>query len=244
MAAYEKGEHSKSEENSPNGEKPLKKARYEWEVKGKHHLKEKSGNINTNNNIPSSSTVQEVKEHRCFLSVPTSDDIVLSDEEEWTDHNIDQAISNEIPVTLVSPKNQEYYLRRWQARRVARGFVDNTINTILETYMNQPSDFDASDLVENCENDGQVEDEGILMAIQSHGLQSNINQSTSTSKIFPEATMDNYTNYHHEISTSSRSFPSTEPTSCDNLQMEDPMDFLNAAVSAAIDKNGLSSYSF
>ncbi|KAJ8977049.1 hypothetical protein NQ317_000934 [Molorchus minor] len=48
--------------------------------------------------------------------------------------------------------------------KVARGFVDNTINSVLETWINPP--FDAADFV-GCDNDGQVEDDAILMAIQS-----------------------------------------------------------------------------
>lgn len=44
--------------------------------------------------------------------------------------------------------------RKWQARQIARGFVDNTINSMLETWENRP--FDASNFVDECENEGQV----------------------------------------------------------------------------------------
>lgn len=149
---------------------------------------------------------------------------------------------------------------------MAKSFVDNTINSILEHCNYAP--YDAADFVENCENGEKLEDEGILMAIQSHGLQStsgttlysgsanNINgessrqqdislRNDSISYIRPpeldESTLDNAENAFYEC-TKERS-PDTDANEI-NIEMADQMDFLNAAVSIAIQKKGLSSYNY
>lgn len=46
--------------------------------------------------------------------------------------------------------------RKWQARQIARGFVDNTINSMLENWGAGDQPFDAANLIEDCANDGQV----------------------------------------------------------------------------------------
>lgn len=134
--------------------------------------------------------------------------------------------------------------------------MDNTINSILEQWKLAP--FDASDFVENCETDGQVLDKGILMAIKSHGLQSNLlnptscnnkiiydqintkaNNDDSVSFIKPqqlnESKVDNFENVHCENNIRN---------DVSNLEESDANDFLNAAVSVAIQKKGLSSYNY
>lgn len=294
MSKQGRGEHSRDEELNED-EKPLKKARYVWEIKGKYHLKETYKNNNTisqNNNIiqPNSSTSilnnnnnssegvrqtveEKEEEHKecakknkgccCIQSFLTKTESIMDSDLEDSDlpmnNNLDVSSSNEIPVSLVSlkPKNQDYYLQKWQARQIARGFVDNTINSVLETWNNPP--FDAVDFVENCANDGQVEDDAILMAIQSHGLQSsrNLHQLSSREQAdmasilsggLEEFRQDNFENYHKEQeSHGSQENCNSDSMSSDSnvgnktdLEMDDPMDFLNAAVSVAIQKKGLS----
>lgn len=195
------GETSKQKNHDLcDSDRPLKKARYLWQVKGKYHLKDNTRNftsenmitedieenpVNTNKDkenlsieLPMNNNVSQnknnnsndVRDRNIVEQLILSTDKIL-DFPSSPHRNIDKSISDEIPITLVipRPKNEDFYLRKWQARQIAKGFVDNTINRVLENWMVAP--FDATDFVENCDNDGQVEDEGILMAIQSHGLQ-------------------------------------------------------------------------
>lgn len=165
--------------------------------------------------------------------------------------------------------------------------------------------FDAADLVDNAESGGKVEDEGIMMAIQSHGLQSGhqnrsdcknrqskrfftsmseCNCSTQRRNLSPAQPLNFFSmtntdmDYYHNLcilkntepvqpdlvySPGSCRFepPHSEeskendptlhrldnlhkivlPTNYDTLRMDDT-DFLDAAVSAAIRKKGLTSY--
>lgn len=191
------GEYSKKKHlDEMDSDRPLKKAKYLWQVKGKYHLKDNntiSDNTNedvstssvqcnndnidsvpiTNNNMSQARNKNICSDRSCIEAlIASSDKIMDFSEPESPPKNIDKSISDEIPITLVKPpKNEDYYLRKWQARQIAKGFVDNTINRVLESWM-VAAPFDATDFVENCDHGGKVEDEGILMAIQSHGLQS------------------------------------------------------------------------
>ncbi|XP_066252607.1 serine-rich adhesin for platelets-like isoform X1 [Euwallacea similis] len=305
MERSDKQGGSREGETSDEG-KPLKKARYLWEIKGKGHLKTSKD--------PSSSFQEaqlpvDFQKPCCSKTEPTTspkadsgpkssccddccletflaktEDIMVRDSSDDDDSEklpLENSIENEIPVTLVSaqPKNQDYYLKKWQARQIARGFVDNTINSMLENWVDRP--FDATNFVEDCANDGQVEDDAILMAIQSHGLQSGLRGSTSgtlststfnsnsnssfnsnlsiagssrsesqsellySSQILQESSTDNLENLQKEQETQSLS-SSMSPASASSISNTyegdsgDPMDFLNAAVSVAIQKKGLS----
>lgn len=273
-------------------ERPLKKARYVWQVKGKYHLKDSFNNVNKDQNDPAegSSTMNETSTEEdldnncannnnnnvecrgrcCIEALLARSELMMASEEssdeEQTQKNMDKSISDEIPVTLVkdNQKNQDYYLMKWQAKQVAKGYLDNTINKVLESWM-VALPFDANDFVENCDNDGQVEDEGILMAIQSHGLQSgNQNWGESSSnqdngdissvsfmrpQELAESTMDNYQNVHNELlknkSSETELTNYNEDTSgFDNIEMGDHTNFLDAAVSVAIQKKGLTSQNY
>lgn len=196
------GETSKQKNNDLcDSDRPLKKARYLWQVKGKYHLKDNnSKNFNSENMVTEDIEPKSINIEKENITDETHTDnnevqsknnnssdvrdrniveqLILSTDKIFDfpsspHRSIDKSIYDEIPITLVKPrpKNEDFYLRKWQARQIAKGFVDNTINRVLENWMVAP--FDATDFVENCDNDGQVEDEGILMAIQSHGLHSN-----------------------------------------------------------------------
>ncbi|KAI4457665.1 poly [adp-ribose] polymerase [Holotrichia oblita] len=177
-------------------------------------------------------------------------------------NNIGRSISNEIPVTLMklNLKTHDGYLSKWQARQVAKCYVDNTINSILEQWRPVERPVDASDFVENCDNDGQIEDEGILMAIQSHGLQSgnnidyrgggisrdcNISSALFQSACLEESALDNYENVYYESRKNAE-----QEMLCDSdlekgeaYEITNQMGFLSAAVSVAIQNKGLPSYS-
>lgn len=158
-------------------ERPLKKARYMWQLKGKYYLKneykrctsqsvgtskelQKKDDINMNN-IPHGNVGMY---NKTAPNSSTSKSTYIHSSNNQTNECIE-----DVPLSMVQNNNEEY-LHKWQTKRIAQSFIDNTINMILENWKISP--FDAADLVENCANGGQVEDEGILMAIQSHGLQS------------------------------------------------------------------------
>ncbi|CAG9772959.1 unnamed protein product [Ceutorhynchus assimilis] len=269
----DKGEHSRKND-SPDEEKPLKKARYMWEIKGKGHLKDSSklpvdDTSGSSEEVPARNPSPDPENCcRAFFVAQTEDFI---DQQRSEDEESDST-ENEIPVTMVSAqaKDQDYYLRKWHARQIARGFVDNTINSMLEHWIDRP--FDPSTIVEDTENDGQVEDDAILMAIQSHGLQSDPNlrpstlfSSNSNSSVGSnvaiagsigsesrteglnnnqEPAVDNLENLQKEqenelLVGSSSSSLSVETASPMSNPFEAELDFLNAAVSVAIQKKGL-----
>lgn len=259
MSKQNRGEHSRSDEPNEH-EKPLKKARFLWEVKGKHHLKDTCKNNNNtsqnhdldevdvpeqNNKVEVSSSLSKhaancEKKETCnclqqFLS--KSEDFMESIyDDEFNSNQIDE--ENDFPLSLLGPqeKNNDYYLRKWQARQIARGFVDNTINSVLETWTIRP--FDDGDFVENCRNDGQVEDDAILMAIQEHGLQSRGEARDGGRLRFSNELREQMANILIRETTEKLFNPDQ---GCDSFtQTGENLEFINAAVSAAIEKNGLS----
>lgn len=72
--------------------------------------------------------------------------------------------------------------------QMAKGFVDNTINRVLDSWMVAPLPtemdnnrflaLDVAEFINNLPGDNSIENEGILMAISAHGLQ---NTSSSSS---------------------------------------------------------------
>lgn len=266
MDSENSGETSKKKSHDKNdGDRPLKKARYLWQVKGNYHLKDNNSS-GSNENVPETpeTSWKEPGVYKVYSPTQCSDvstntiasndddnkgmtnDInpVTDDSEKsnkilymnWTSNNnimrtrnnnygdsaciekliacsdkimefpelenprnIERSISDEIPITLVTPrpKNEDFYLRKWQARQIAKGFVDNTINRVLENWMVAP--FDAGDLIENADNGGQVEDEGIMMAIQSHGLQSGANRPDNCSVNNPHDVIPRYNNKDRKL---------------------------------------------
>ncbi|RZC36638.1 hypothetical protein BDFB_002907 [Asbolus verrucosus] len=268
MGNKDLGECSQQTERIENS-RPLKKAKYVWQVKGKYHLKSSCQNktepvVTDHKDKSCDCSKHDSKEDICkgkcidkFLA--KTETLLDSDEDENVSKNIDKSISNEIPITLVSPypKNQDYYLRKWQARQIARGYIDNTINSVLETWVSAP--FDAEDFVENCDDDGHIEDEGILMAIQAHGLQSNkLNKKgPSLSFVRPDEladnTLDKIDTVRSQIiregfkmdvplNSSSSSSDDRDIEAEANFDVVYPVDILNAAILVAIEKKGLSSF--
>ena len=62
-------------------------------------------------------------------------------------------------------------LRGWQACQVAKSFVDNTINRVLENYiMSPPFSYPFEDPWYRLFRGNQMEDTAVTMAIRNHGL--------------------------------------------------------------------------
>ncbi|VEN44360.1 unnamed protein product [Callosobruchus maculatus] len=240
----QEGENSKRDTQNDD-EKPLKKAKYMWQVKGKQHLRQSA---NTNESLMmdnSSSTILE----------PNTSTTSSSFEgfRPFENNNETSNISNTNTVFQVAPGAQvrtppsqliyDKLQRRWEAKQLARCIVDNTVNSLLDNFRNQSTsgnallfqgiDFDAHDSVcEVCNHDGQVEDDAILMAIQSHGLRGNTNQESLG---IVESTQDNFENMQAEIKQNT-----TWDTTSHQGTIHNSLDFLDAAVSVAIQEKGLS----
>ncbi|KAM3965591.1 uncharacterized protein ACR2FA_000437 [Aphomia sociella] len=236
---------SKRQENgdAPSGsERPLKKARFAWQVKGKYHLKNeakesgKSSPVLTNELEKAGTSLENENDTRDLVGSTEQNLEILGDYLLKQDFNtLDSVITDEKSLLKPSPNiSAEHYsstiqyiprpyennasyrnsmssfdssenialpmsmvvsqsycedqcIARWQARQMAKGFVDNTINRVLDSWANPPrlpevneSRFlalDIADFINNMPGDNSVENEGILMAISAHGLQ---NTSTST----------------------------------------------------------------
>ncbi|XP_065336539.1 uncharacterized protein LOC135937319 [Cloeon dipterum] len=103
-------------------------------------------------------------------------------------------------------------LKYWQTEQLARGILDNTLNTMLEHSGQAP---------DNPVNEVAVEHEAVLMAIQSHGLQ----HFQRPDEREPSPSLA----YH---------VPSSSSSSGDTACLEHDS-FLDAAVAVAIQKKGL-----
>lgn len=246
-------------------ERPFKKARYMWQLKGKYYLKneyQQNNNNSRNVHLPSKEYKNcesiDMVHHRPNNSKAITCDSIGKCNIPTINDRTSRDCMEEIPLSLVqNDDDDDDYLYKWQNKRIAQSFIDNTINMILENWKISP--FDASDLVENCANGGQIEDEGILMAIQSHGLQSPTersfvrnNNNNNNNKVKDiecqdmsssglnhtlfQSTMDNYTNTQNE-SINQELNDVCKETEC---KTDDSMDFLRTAVSVAIEKKGLS----
>ncbi|XP_015124253.1 uncharacterized protein LOC107046211 [Diachasma alloeum] len=144
-------------------------------------------------------------------------------------------------------------LRRWQACQMAKGFVDNTINRVMENYILGPQ-VDASQF--RLFRGTDMEDTAVMMAIRNHGLvhsgqfedESDLYQSFSNSverNEFPKSK-----NFDIPLgATSSKIISSSQIDNCQESMKEkndeggDEQDFLERAVAEAIKIKGLSALS-
>ncbi|XP_028043600.1 uncharacterized protein LOC114253056 isoform X1 [Bombyx mandarina] len=224
-------------DGSTDSERPLKKARFAWQVKGKYHLKNENSDSSEDSTVPgpslsseSNSSDIETKQNLEILGdyflnqdFNTIESVITDSEKSLltpstsvsngklqypryvssndnnencrTSGGFNSAMS--VPMSMVVSQNytEDQCIARWQERQMTKGFVDNTVNSILESreYVSlltavRNSRFVALDVAELVnESPGQnIENEGILMAISAHGLQnqntsSNINNSENAS---------------------------------------------------------------
>lgn len=160
-------------------------------------------------------------------------------------------------------------LKGWQALQVAKGFVDNTINRVMERYiMASTGSFFLEDPWMRSFRGDEMEDTAVSMAIRNHGLVplNNLSQSNSffagtTVNFFSNQDCSNYplnsseiaNNFSGSTSTSSSSAPATSSqvdVSPERNWIEEKTDesdqehdFLERAVAEAIKKKGLSTLS-
>ncbi|XP_077290418.1 uncharacterized protein LOC143914186 [Arctopsyche grandis] len=117
--------------------------------------------------------------------------IEISDSSSDVDTNIQPAN----PIKQRVPREDDQTLRRWQARQIAKGYVDNTINRVLDSWFvaplppnveeNRRLGLDVTGLLDDLSGDDGIENEGILMAISAHGLQNNRATARTRENITP-----------------------------------------------------------
>lgn len=228
----EEGETSaKTCRSDDSSERPLKKARYVWQIKGKYHLKKPENAEGAKLYI-----ADETRTGYTLRPIEVAHHETVTQEHDG--HPLDTANSEVskpdfarvlCPVTskIHSPMESEELnprqLQKWQARQVARCFVDNTINRVLEDMGFIPLPVDADDLMEDFtmsglrRNDEHLEDAAVRMAIHSHGLQRAVadmrggNQNLNTCGVVDSAIYDF----------------SIDPVGLQNGFNVDPMDHMN-----------------
>ncbi|GFG30014.1 hypothetical protein Cfor_00606 [Coptotermes formosanus] len=182
----EEGETSaKTCRSDDANERPLKKARYVWQIKGKYHLKKPENAEGAKLYVADESTDGyalhpiEVSRHETGTQEHDGHTVGVADSEvsESDSACVLAPVATEIHSPMESEDLNPVQLRKWQARQVARCFVDNTINRVLEDMGFIPLPVDADDLMEDFamsglrRNDEHLEDTAVRMAIHSHGLQ-------------------------------------------------------------------------
>ncbi|KAL3277787.1 hypothetical protein HHI36_013129 [Cryptolaemus montrouzieri] len=143
----------------------------------------------------------------------------------------------------------------WHNRQMFRCYMENHINSVLEDFIgDKPQMLDSlgfSNLVEGRETN--IKNEGILMAIESHGLKSNINiiakcsddqESNHIREYSPNSVMERELNNTEAFLSRTPNQLTTNKVSLEpevsNIYQVNSSDFLTTAVSAAIYEKGLS----
>ncbi|XP_076299998.1 uncharacterized protein LOC143218602 [Lasioglossum baleicum] len=137
-------------------------------------------------------------------------------------------------------------LTQWQMCQVAKGFLDNTINKVLENYiMGAPSSYPLEESRFQTIRGNDMEDTAVLMAIRSHGLARSM-ELVSQSNGFYSGNFGNFGNSIAATSTDSirlnNSSDMEEYNDWDLDKVDDndqQENFLERAVAEAIKKKGL-----
>ncbi|XP_023947291.1 uncharacterized protein LOC112052442 [Bicyclus anynana] len=255
------GESScKRQENGDGSEteRPLKKARFAWEVKGKYHLRNE---LSQGKPKPEATKAGSSLEHEAKLIGNTEQNLeILGDYLLKQDFNTLDSITDSnalLPSTSISTEKISYpryvssfessrgrsesgssnvcapivaksvvysnkdsedqCIAKWQARQMAKCFVDNTINRVLDSWMIAPLPaemdnnsmhgvfaLDAAEFINNLPGDNSIENEAILMAISAHGLQNNSSSSNETNNLSQSSSK------HLSISPPSSPLPSDD----------------------------------
>ncbi|KOC61603.1 hypothetical protein WH47_05750 [Habropoda laboriosa] len=93
-------------------------------------------------------------------------------------------------------------LKRWQACQVAKGYVDNTINKVLENYiMGTSTSYSLEESRFQLFRGNDMEDTAVMMAIRNHGLVQSAEIVSQSSAFYSDKapgywTNNEYTNVH------------------------------------------------
>ncbi|XP_026464127.1 uncharacterized protein LOC113366685 [Ctenocephalides felis] len=212
---------------------PLKKARFSWQVKGRSRSQIEESSCGSSNSNPSINECFSLNSGR-DLSVGCSSNIsnrtssgkrysepTLSTPCYVDNHNSNDSVPSLRASACLADRADDRGLARWQARQVAKGFVDNTINRVLDSFTEAPMPGHTGSLV--------VEDAAILMAISAHGLQNGAGPVDQTSQAGGT----------HDWQQPGSSGRELRRVSEAPQAIGEHYDFLEAAVSVAIQKKGL-----
>ncbi|KAI8434376.1 hypothetical protein MSG28_012425 [Choristoneura fumiferana] len=277
---------SKRQENgdaSPT--RPLKKARFAWQVKGKYHLKngtpehsktssavaselDRASSSSDNEiecNGAAGNTEQNLERLGDYLLKPSTS---LSPDKlnypryasSYDNNSSSNSISScgnsqenrSIPMSMVvsASFSEDQCIARWQARQMAKGFVDNTINRVLDSWMVAPLPtemdnnrflaLDVAEFINNLPGDNSIENEGILMAISAHGL-----QNTSSSSSNEDSQNDEQEQPCSYMSVKDDAFPSppSSPIQSDERMRREPVELKQNDDDALTNELDLSWYS-
>ncbi|KAK9301780.1 hypothetical protein QLX08_005981 [Tetragonisca angustula] len=142
-------------------------------------------------------------------------------------------------------------LKRWQACQVAKGYVDNTINKVLENYiMVTSSSYSLEESRFQLFRGNDMEDTAVLMAIRNHGLVQSAGLVSQSNAFYSDKAPGYWTN----TTTSASSLRLNDSKSeedynrfdwdLDKIDESDQQEnFLERAVAEAIKKKGLSALS-
>lgn len=187
---------------------------------------------------------------------------------------------NENEETVQEEENVEYddaerhareKLKRWQACQVAKGYVDNTINKVLENYIMGTPTYSLEESRFQLFRENDMEDTAVMMAIRNHGLVQTTGLVSQSDAFYSDKAPGYWTNNEYtDIQCSCPSNyiqvgSSVATTSTDSLRFDDSKDtdeysgfdwdldkidennqqenFLERAVAEAIKKKGLSALS-
>ncbi|XP_039758747.1 uncharacterized protein LOC120632802 [Pararge aegeria] len=249
----------KRQENGDGTEpqRPLKKARFAWEVKGKYHLRNELSEAKSKADTVKAGSSSESHESKLVGNTEQNleilGDYLLKQDfntlDSITDNNVllpsssisteklsyprylstyessrnltESCSSNEPPASKSSYSNkdsEDQCIAKWQARQMAKCFVDNTINRVLDSWMiapfpadmdsNRVFALDAAEFINNLPGDNSIENEAILMAISAHGLQNNSSCSNETNNL----SQSNYSSKDLCITPPSSPLPSDDET--------------------------------
>ncbi|XP_066585964.1 uncharacterized protein [Prorops nasuta] len=133
-------------------------------------------------------------------------------------------------------------LKLWEVKQMAKGFMDNTINKVLENYIMQPSRLFRDNDMENTavmmaiQNHGLVHSTGDSLFLTSHAYDSSYEQSEANFSTFNPVSVEPFeVDNSAVVEKCNESDTSLEDTD-DSDQQED---FLERAVAEAIKKKGL-----
>ncbi|XP_013140349.1 PREDICTED: uncharacterized protein LOC106104765 [Papilio polytes] len=247
-------------------ERPLKKARFAWQVKGKYHLRnETSENITRSDDLVQAGTsssnvsadlvgnteqnLEILGDYLLKQDFNTLDSVITDNDKSLPNTNTSNKLEypiyvssysrgsssssrnasdktySALPMSMILSQSytEDQCIARWQARQMAKGFVDNTINRVLDSWLVAPLQaemdnnrflaLDVAEFINNLPGDNTVENEGILMAISAHGLQ---NTSTSSGSKNSESDQSEMLNQKSECMTP----PSSPIPSDDNITHE------------------------
>ncbi|KAK9881114.1 hypothetical protein WA026_014462 [Henosepilachna vigintioctopunctata] len=271
MASNVYGESSKEGMNGETdiSQPKLKKARFLWEVKGKHHLKEYENKISQENESQAKTDPlkvdlnKESKNNSTSLSTPNiSNNRLIQDYccvQSFLEKsgNFIHSSMGEACVSCCHNDMENANFARWHNKQMVRYDIENKINAAIEmcsaSNLEDCAHLDVANIVNEIENDIEVNNRGILMAIKSCGLK--------THDCIPEEIQQDPCHVTNECVPSKSSVPdsrvnvnkpeihmthSTESISDDNhLQTDEAKNyemnskFWNTAVSAAIYEKGL-----